>query len=102
MIKILKSEKFGILLNTGHTNINGENLYEAILESKGILLHIHLDDNKGDFDTHIVPGAGNIEFKPILKALKKIEYRGFITIELGGNYIFNYLHVESLFSLSRV
>jgi len=87
MIKVLKSEKFGILIDTGHANINGENLYENILKCKGIPLHIHLDDNKGDFDTHMVPGTGNIEFKPMFKALKKIEYCGFITIELGGNYI---------------
>jgi len=87
MIKVLKSEKFGILLDTGHANIDGENLYEAILKCKGIPLHIHLDDNKGDFNTHMVPGTGNIEFKPMFKALKKIEYCGFITIELGGNYI---------------
>lgn len=40
MIKVLKSEKFGILLDTGHANINGENLYEAILKCKGIPLRI--------------------------------------------------------------
>jgi len=66
MIKVLKSEKFGILLDRGHANINGENLYEVILKCKGIPLRIHLDDNKRDFDAHMVPGTGNIEFKPIV------------------------------------
>ena len=45
MIKVLKPEKFGILLDTGNANINGENLYEAILKCKGIPLRIHFDDN---------------------------------------------------------
>jgi len=86
MLKELNSDKFGILLDSGHANVNGEDFNEIIPKCKGIPLHIHLDDNIGDFDSHMIPGKGNVDFKSLFSSLKAINYDGYISVELGGGY----------------
>ena len=87
MIDELKSDRFGILLDTGHANINGEDFMEIVPKCKGIPFHIHIDDNDGSFDTHQTPGTGNIDFTKLNQALKETDYQCFISAELGLAYI---------------
>ena len=49
-------------------------------------LHIHIDDNTGDGDAHLIPGDGGIDFGPFAPALKDTGYDGFISAELGFQY----------------
>ena len=86
MLNELHSNQFGILLDTGHANVNGEDFKVIIPKCKGIPLHIHLDDNQGDADAHQIPGKGNVDFQGLFQALKDINYQGFISVELGGAY----------------
>jgi protein FrlC len=86
MLKELQSDRFGVLLDTGHVNLNGEHFDEIIPKCKGLLLHIHIDDNCGDADSHLIPGKGTVDFASLCNALKKIDYTGFISAELGSVY----------------
>jgi len=86
MIDEIGSERLGILLDTGHANVNGEDLAEVVRSLKDVPFHIHIDDNHGDSDAHLIPGQGNIDFAPFVEALKEIEYRGFVSAELGFQY----------------
>ena len=43
--------------------------------------HVHLHDNFGVKDNHLVPGDGKINFKPIIDALKRINFSGQIIVE---------------------
>ena len=76
----------GILLDTGHAHINGEPLDQVVLSLQDVPFHIHIDDNDGDIDAHLIPGAGNIDFAPLVGALGRIDYQGFISAELGFQY----------------
>ena len=87
MIDKLKSDQFGILLDTGHCNVNGENFEEVLPLCKGLPLHIHIDDNLGDADAHLIPGKGTVDFQSLGRGLRYIDYRGFISAELGASYI---------------
>lgn len=89
MLDELMSDKFGILLDTGHCNINGEDFKEVIPKCKGLPFHIHLDDNNGDSDSHLIPGKGNVDFRGLVRALKEINYSGYISAELSAAYIMN-------------
>lgn len=86
MIEDIGSGRLGILLDTGHANINGENLAEVVTQLKDVPLHIHIDDNHGDGDAHLIPGEGSIDFAPFAEALKKIGYQGLVSAELGFQY----------------
>jgi protein FrlC len=86
MIEEIGSERLGILLDTGHANVNGEDLVEVVHSLKDVPLSIHFDDNRGDSDAHLVPGEGSIDFKPFAQALEDIDYQGFVSAELGFGY----------------
>ena len=89
MIDELKSDHFGILLDTGHAHVNGEDFSTIVSLCKGIPFHIHIDDNDGSADQHKLPGEGNIDFTFLSQALKEINYQSFISAELGTAYIMN-------------
>ena len=87
MIEELGSECFGILLDTGHCRVNGEDFREVIPRCRDYPLHVHLDDNSGKSDSHLLPGEGNVDFQAFSEALTSIGYRGFVSVELGMSYI---------------
>ncbi|WXG39530.1 MAG: sugar phosphate isomerase/epimerase [Candidatus Freyarchaeum deiterrae] len=61
-----------------------ERIAAAIIKLGKRIINIHLHDNDGSWDQHKVPGEGTINFKPIMKALKEINYSNLITLELNG------------------
>ena len=56
-------------LDTGHANVNGQNPL-ALAESAGPkLTEVHLSDNGGASDDHLIPGEGSLEFKGLMERL---------------------------------
>jgi len=86
LINDLKFDNLGIVMDTGHCFVNKESLVDCVSLLKDIPFHIHIDDNRGLSDDHLIPGEGEICFIPFLTALKDIEYKGFLTAELGWGY----------------
>jgi len=86
MIKEIGSDRVGILADTGHLHVNGEPVYETISSLKDHSFHIHIDDNNGDFDSHIIPGKGTFDWAGLKKALIELNYQGFVSAELGFQY----------------
>ena len=86
MISEIGSDKIGICLDTGHVHINGEDFTKAVKAAGSYPLHIHIDDNNGESDAHMIPGKGSIDFKPLVAALKDNGYRGCVSAELGFQY----------------
>ncbi len=68
----------GICFDTGHANIRGT-IYDDIEEYGVNFFTMHVHDNSGDSDSHLVPFEGGIDWKRIKKALKQVDYKwGFI------------------------
>ena len=62
-------EGLNLTLDAGHAHISGQ-LPRAIAETAGArLCEVHLHDNKGTSDDHLVPGRGTVGLSPLLKAL---------------------------------
>lgn len=89
MIKEINSSQLGICFDTGHAHVNGEDMYNALMLASKYPLHIHMDDNIGEMDSHQIPGEGNIDFTLLKKALKEIKYNGCLSAELGFQYTLN-------------
>lgn len=85
-ISKLDLENLGIVMDTGHCFVNRESLVDCVSLLKGVPYHIHIDDNNGVSDQHKIPGEGELDFLPFLKELKKSNYDGFLTVELGWDY----------------
>jgi sugar phosphate isomerase/epimerase len=72
-------------LDTGHANIGsrgGKRALDFIKTFPDRIEHIHANDNLGKDDNHLPVGAGTIDFREIIKAIKGIGYDKTITLEV--------------------
>jgi fructoselysine 3-epimerase len=96
LVNRLGMPNLGVLLDNGHAYVVGE-APEQVLPSLGDkLFHIHLDDNKGQRDQHLIPGDGDYNFTPLVASLNEIRYAGFLGIELGWDYTIDPLSASKL------
>jgi protein FrlC len=82
----LNFQNLGVLLDTGHEYVAGEVVSDSVRNLGDKLFHIHIDDNDGQRDQHLVPGEGSLEFQSFFKALLEEHYDGFLGVELGWDY----------------
>lgn len=80
----LGSEYFVACLDTGHANINGLNPCNMakILGNRLKVLHIH--DNFGQLDQHLICGLGTIDWNLFIKTLSDINFQGVFSLETCG------------------
>ena len=72
-----KYGKVGICWDTGHANLSeGVDQGESIRAIGEWLKCLHIHDNHGKFDEHILPMMGNINWSEIMRALRDIDYKG--------------------------
>jgi len=83
MINELDRDNLGVVLDTGHAHVVGESSVDALATAQDRLFHIHIDDNHGLRDQHLIPGKGSFDFTAFLKALEKSRYQGYLGVELG-------------------
>ena len=74
-----------LVLDTGHANIGdkgGRRLLDFIHRFGPRIGHLHVSDNNGRLDEHLPVGHGNIGFKAMARALKRIGYDDTLTLEI--------------------
>lgn len=68
--------------DTGHANIVGfESQYEEIVKLGDHLRAVHIQDNRGNADDHLLPYMGTINYDAVMNGLKDINYSGYFTFE---------------------
>ncbi len=73
----------GLNFDIGHHYCVQDDPATTIVRLARYVRHIHLEDIASTrVHHHLVPGDGAIDFASVLKAIKKINYEGWITIEL--------------------
>jgi len=77
LVEEIGSEKIRVMADTFHMNIEESSIYDSIIKADGYLEHIHFADSNRQ-----APGEGHLDFKQIIAALKKINYRSFISAEI--------------------
>jgi sugar phosphate isomerase/epimerase len=76
-VQELQHPNLGIVADTFHMNIEDICLPASLMAAKAHLAHVHFADSNRWY-----PGAGHINFREVLEALKLIGYDGFITMEM--------------------
>jgi sugar phosphate isomerase/epimerase len=78
---LIKKAECKFTLDVGHANTltRIENFIDTLAEH---IVNVHLHDNNGEQDTHLSLGKGNINFSAVLANLRKIEYKGPLTVEV--------------------
>ena len=85
LVDRLPPERFGICLDTGHLNLCGRNQREFILKAAHRLHALHIADNEGERDQHMMPfGRGNVDFFEVVAALREVDYHGLFNLEIPG------------------
>lgn len=88
MIKEINSPNVKMCLDTGHYNCvdKSVDIYTTILNIGENLKVLHVHDNDGSGDQHLLPGKGSINWDDFFKALKDIKFDGSISFETeSGN-----------------
>ena len=70
----------GACWDTGHANIQGSQYFD-IIDLGEYLWGIHVADNQGEEDEHLMPYVGTMSIDEVMSALVKIGYKGAFTFE---------------------
>ena len=85
MIDRVGSKNLGICLDTGHLNLTVKGHRDFILKAGGLLKALHIADNDGVTDQHLMPfNHGIIDFPEIVRTLREIGYDGIFNLEISG------------------
>ena len=86
LIDALDSDQIGICLDTGHLNLSEDKDQVRFIKKAGKRLKaLHLADNDGTSDQHLMPTAkGQVDFQAVIKALHDINYDGLYNFEVPG------------------
>jgi sugar phosphate isomerase/epimerase len=76
VVNLVGDNSLGILLDTFHMNIEEDSFEGAVESAGGLLGHTHFADNNRK-----MPGFGHIDFRTIMKSLRKIGYERYVSFE---------------------
>ncbi len=69
-------------LDTGHMNLMGVSVADAVRALGGRLAITHIHDNFGISDEHMTPSCGTIDWIDFAKAIKEIGFEGILSLEI--------------------
>jgi sugar phosphate isomerase/epimerase len=79
----LQSPMLGLNFDIGHFYCVKDDPAATVYKLKEHIRHVHLEDIAATrVHHHLIPGEGVIDFVDVLKALKAVNYTGWVTIEL--------------------
>ena len=73
----------GVCLDYGHAHLMGD-LPDTVEALSGHLFTIHLHDNRGQRDEHLVPFAGTIDLDAAITTTQKVGYDGVFVFEINN------------------
>ena len=82
MMTDLGAPNVGVVIDTGHQNIVSDPV-ETLRTIGEHLITLHLHDNHGEQDEHLLPGRGTVDWNGVVGALDEIEYPGVFMYELS-------------------
>jgi hexosaminidase len=73
----------GVCLDTNHANLH-EDLADATRALADCLVTVHLSDNDGERERHLMPGEGVIDWREFMDVLDEVGYEGPLVYEATG------------------
>lgn len=84
LLKNIKNDNVGICFDTGHYHCHFKDDFNfKIFKDKIFCVHIH--DNFGLIDDHILPYDGTLNYDKVINGLKEVNYKGYTTLEVCYN-----------------
>ena len=82
LLEDLGAPNAGAVIDSGHRNLSGDPA-AALRTVGGHLITLHLHDNCGEQDEHLLPGRGNIAWDEVNRALSDVGYDGVFMYEIS-------------------
>ncbi|MEO8497856.1 MAG: sugar phosphate isomerase/epimerase family protein [Planctomycetota bacterium] len=77
-------ECFKLTLDIGHLHCLGETpIADHVRRWRDQIVNVHIEDMRAGVHDHLMFGEGEIDFVPIIKAFREIEYAGGLHVELS-------------------
>ena len=77
LCELIDHPNVGLLLDAYHMNIEEKNMIKSIEKAKDKLFHFQVAENDRG-----VPGTGSLNWSEIISTLKKINYSGYVSLEM--------------------
>lgn len=85
ILEAVGSPHLGICLDTGHLHMAAGDQAEFIRAAGAHLRALHLADNEGRSDQHMMPyGRGTVDWPAVVEALRQLPYEGLCNLEIPG------------------
>ena len=76
--------QFGLTLDVGHVYCLADgDVGDHVRRWKNVLWNLHIEDMRRGLHEHLMFGDGEMDFGPVFSALREIDYRGPIHVELS-------------------
>ena len=82
----ISSENLGWAFTVNHANLVPEGI-DGFIDTFGVndIGEVRLADNNGDYEVHLIPGEGNINFNSVFKSIESRGYTGHYSMAYGDN-----------------
>lgn len=78
-------ELFGLTLDIGHAHCVEERpVLDCVRQAAPLLRNVQIEDMRRGVHQHLEFGAGDIDFPPVLAALRDLGHRGLVSVEIQG------------------
>lgn len=84
LARSFQSPNVGVCVDLNHSNLK-EDLILVCENCSGIIANIHVSDNHGEWEDHLPPGEGVIDFPNVFEAVRKNGYHGPCNVECHLN-----------------
>jgi len=80
-VRSFANDKVKMTIDINHSNLN-EDIISVCHNCKDLIANIHVSDNHGEYEEHLLPGMGNIPIKQVMQEMRKCNYNGPCNLEL--------------------
>ena len=80
-VRSFDDDSLKMTIDINHSNLN-ENTFEVCQNCKGLIANIHVSDNHGEYEEHLIPGEGIIPLQEVMQEMQKNGYQGPCNLEL--------------------
>ena len=87
MIETVNHPLFHAVWDTGHANMQDMPQDEALRILGSHVRALHVQDNMGNEDSHLVPFLGTMNMDSVMSGLMDIGYNGYFTFEVGKFFL---------------
>lgn len=79
-VRSFRHENLRMTVDLNHSNL-AEDLVQVAKNTAGLVRNIHVSDNHGQYEDHLPPGEGIIDFRTAFRALRENGYTGPCNLE---------------------